>query len=126
MCSITAVSIGMQLSSVYSGCMIGNHGYEVILDAYVKGLRNFDVASAYAAMREEVRREGEEGGGEGREDKERKRQCTSDDLLPQATNPNLPHDSRSCLEEYVRMGYCPMESDSNSVSLTLSYAFDDW
>ena len=85
MCSITAVSIGMQLSSVYSGCMIGNHGYEVILDAYVKGLRNFDVASAYAAMREEVRREGEEGGeeggGEGREDKERKRQCTSDDLL---------------------------------------------
>ncbi|KAL5496212.1 hypothetical protein EMCRGX_G012453 [Ephydatia muelleri] len=84
------------IANVYSGCMIGNHGYEVILDAYVKGLRNFDVASAYAAMREE------------------------------ATNPNLPHDSRSCLEEYVRMGYCPMESDSNSVSLTLSYAFDDW
>ena len=34
--------------------MIGNHGYEVILDAYVKGLRNFDVASAYAAMKDEV------------------------------------------------------------------------
>lgn len=44
----------------------------------------------------------------------------------QATNPNLPHDSRSCLEDYIQMGYCPMESDSESVSLTLSYAFDDW
>ena len=59
----------MQLSSVYSGCMIGNHGYEVILDAYVKDLQNFDVSSAYAAMREEVRREGWVGGrvGGGRE-----------------------------------------------------------
>ena len=44
----------------------------------------------------------------------------------QATNPNLPHDSRSCLEDYIQLGYCPMESDSESVSLTLSYAFDDW
>lgn len=84
------------IANVYSGCMIANHGYEVILDAYVKGLENFDVASAYAAMKEE------------------------------ATNPNLPHDSRSCLNKYVTLGYCPMESDSDSVSLTLSYAFDDW
>lgn len=36
--------------SVFSGCMIGNHGYQVILDAYVKGIRAFDTQAALVAM----------------------------------------------------------------------------
>ena len=34
--------------------MIGNHGYQIVLDNYVKGLRDFDVTAAYEGMREEV------------------------------------------------------------------------
>lgn len=34
--------------------MIGNHGYQIILDNYVKSLRDFDVTAAYEGMREEV------------------------------------------------------------------------
>jgi hypothetical protein len=40
---------------VYGGSMIGNHGYEVILDGYVKGIVSNDLATvAYEAMKEEV------------------------------------------------------------------------
>ena len=40
---------------MYSGCMIGNHGYEVILDGFVKGIVSNDLATvAYEAMKEEV------------------------------------------------------------------------
>jgi putative alpha-1,2-mannosidase len=35
--------------NAYSGCMNGNPAVAVIADAYAKGLRNFDVARAYAA-----------------------------------------------------------------------------
>ena len=41
-------------SVVFSGCMIGNHGYQVILDAYVKGIRAFDSQTALLAMLQEV------------------------------------------------------------------------
>ena len=34
-----------------SGAMIGNHAAPVILDAYMKGLRDFDVEKAYAGMK---------------------------------------------------------------------------
>ncbi len=34
-----------------SGAMIGNHSTAVIVDAYMKGLRDFDVEKAYAGMR---------------------------------------------------------------------------
>ena len=34
-----------------SGAMIGNHSTSVIVDAYMKGLRGFDVEKAYAGMR---------------------------------------------------------------------------
>ena len=45
----------LQSDAVYSGCMIGNHGYEVILDGYVKGIVPNNLAAlAYEAMKEEV------------------------------------------------------------------------
>ena len=40
--------------SVFSGCMIGNHGYQVILDAYMKGIQAFDTQAALLAMYQEV------------------------------------------------------------------------
>jgi predicted alpha-1,2-mannosidase len=84
------------IANVYAQSMIGNHGYQVILDAYVKGVRDFDVNEALQAMFEE------------------------------ATNPHMKHVARGCLDEYVSLGYCPQESSGTSVSLTLAYAFDDW
>ncbi|CAM4075956.1 alpha-1,2-mannosidase, putative [Pedobacter westerhofensis] len=37
-----------ELLNAYSGCMFGNPAVSVITDAYAKGIRNFDVAKAYA------------------------------------------------------------------------------
>ncbi|MEO6721609.1 MAG: GH92 family glycosyl hydrolase, partial [Ferruginibacter sp.] len=36
-----------ELLNAYSGCMIGNPAIPVIADAYVKGIRNFNVSKAY-------------------------------------------------------------------------------
>lgn len=40
-----------ELAGNYTGCMIGYHSIPVICDAYVKGIRNFDVEEAYEAMK---------------------------------------------------------------------------
>lgn len=39
-----------ELSSCETDCMIGNHSISVILDAYQKGIRDFDVSLAWKAM----------------------------------------------------------------------------
>ena len=35
-----------------SHCMIGNHAIPIITEAYLKGIRDFDVEKAYEAMKE--------------------------------------------------------------------------
>ncbi|MFZ4399902.1 MAG: GH92 family glycosyl hydrolase, partial [Bacteroidales bacterium] len=40
-----------ELSGNETGCMIGYHAVPVIVDAYMKGLRDFDVEKAYTAMK---------------------------------------------------------------------------
>ncbi len=40
-----------ELSGNETGCMIGYHAVPVIVDAYMKGLRDFDVEKAYSAMK---------------------------------------------------------------------------
>ena len=42
----------------YSGSMIGHHSLPVILDAYKKGIRNYDVKLAYKAMLNQVNHDG--------------------------------------------------------------------
>ena len=42
----------------YSGSMIGHHSLPVILDAYNKGIRNYDVKLAYKAMLNQVEHDG--------------------------------------------------------------------
>ena len=89
----------------YSRVMIGNHATGVILDAYVKGLRGFDVDKAYAAMR---------------------KSATQD-------NPNIASSflcgylNLGTPPEYIALGYVPQECDpTQSVSMTLEYAYNDW
>ena len=41
-----------EIMNAYSGCMDGDPGISVILDAYAKGIRNFDIEKAYAACQQ--------------------------------------------------------------------------
>ena len=78
------------LSANYTGCMIGYHAIPVIADAYLKGIRNYDVDKAFKAM---------------------KHSATRDKLG---------------LDTYKNFGFIPVEKESESVSKTLEYAYDDW
>lgn len=79
-----------ELSGNYTGCMIGYHAIPVIVDAYVKGIRDFDAPRALRAM------------------------------LHSAEQNHLG------LEAYQKQGYISSEDESESVSKTLEYAYDDW
>lgn len=78
------------LSACYTGCMIGYHAVPVIADAYLKGIKDYDVNLAFEAM---------------------KHSAMQDKLG---------------LESYKEIGYIPVEMESESVSKTLEYAYDDW
>ena len=78
------------LSACYTGCMIGYHAVPVIADAYLKGIKNYDVEKAFKAM---------------------KHSATRDKLG---------------LDSYKNFGFIPVEKESESVSKTLEYAYDDW
>jgi predicted alpha-1,2-mannosidase len=79
-----------ELSANETNCMIAYHSVPVIVDAWMKGLTNFDTATAYEAM-------------------------VSDAM----------QNDRG-LEAYKKYGYIPAESEGESVSKTLEYAYDDW
>ncbi|MGB1102074.1 MAG: GH92 family glycosyl hydrolase [Crocinitomicaceae bacterium] len=79
-----------ELSANYTGCMIGYHAIPVIVDAYVKEIREFDTELALKAM------------------------CHSADQ------------NHLGLGAYKKRGYISSEDESESVSKTLEYAYDDW
>ena len=78
------------LAANYTGCMIGYHAVPVIADAYLKGIRDYDVATAFEAMQHSATRD------------------------------------KLGLESYKSYGFIPVENESESVSKTLEYAYDDW
>lgn len=78
--------------------MIATHGDSVIADAYVKGIRDFDAAKAYGALRKDATEKG--GGG---------------------------FEARSGIEDYSKLGYVPYDHGvRESVACTLEYAYDDF
>jgi len=83
----------------YSGVMVAEHEIALIVGAYQKGIRNFDVEKAYEAMRKMVMEQGIAHGCGGF-----------------AGNENL--------KVYMDLGYVPFEE--GPVSNTLEYAYDDW
>jgi len=92
----------------YTCAMIGDHCISALTDAYVKGVRNFDVETAYKAMCQNAfktasKKDYKEGKG------------------------------RRALKSYLKYGYIPLEdpvSDAyhthEQVSRTLEYAYDDY
>jgi predicted alpha-1,2-mannosidase len=79
-----------ELNSNYTKCMIGYHAVPVIVDAYVKGIRNFDTDLALEAM-----------------------------LFSSEHN-------QLGLEHYKKRGFISSSDESESISKTLEYAYDDW
>ncbi len=78
--------------------MIGTHGDSVVADAYLKGIRDYDVAKAYAALH----KDGTEKG-------------------------TPPFQARSGIEDYIKLGYVPYDHGVHeSVACTLEYAYDDF
>ena len=93
----------------YTSEMVGDHADGVIADAYMKGIRNFDVPAAYRLMRHNAFdqpatfAEYQEGHG------------------------------RRALDDYMKLGYIPLENPvaeafhkQEQVSRTLEYAYDDF
>ncbi|NBP25671.1 MAG: glycoside hydrolase family 92 protein, partial [Proteobacteria bacterium] len=79
-------------------CMIGSHSDSIFADAWVKGIRSFDLQEAYAATRKNAF-ENDAWGWAGRDH----------------------------LDDYIRLGYMPADLRKEAAtSCTLEYAYDDY
>lgn len=93
----------------YTAAMIGDHCISIISDAYVKGIRGFDIEKAYEGMR--------------------KNAFDSPDNEDDYKNGM----GRRALPSYLKYGYIPLEDSvpeafhtCEQVSRTLEYAYDDF
>ncbi len=93
----------------YTAAMIGDHCIAAIGDAYVKGVRNFDIATAYRYMRKNAFES------------------------PSDSADYKNGMGRRALTSYLKYGYIPLEDSvkeafhqREQVSRTLEYAFDDF
>ena len=93
----------------YTAAMIGDHLISVIGDAYIKGIRNFDVEKAYEAMRKNAFE------------------------TPESYEEYQNGMGRRALTSYLKYGYIPLEDSvleafhkGEQVSRTLEYAYDDF
>jgi len=86
--------------NVYGQGMVGDHLIPIIVDAYMKGYRDYDVDYIYKMMRTKALE------------------------LPQ---PPVPVDAaRSGLKYYMELGYMPADRVTESVPKTMESAYDDW
>ena len=94
----------------YTNIMIGTHADAVIADAYMKGLRNYDVQLAYEAMRKDamVPPDGDTFRRYGDRDRW------------------TAFQARAGASYYHTIGYVPDDKTAESLSRTLEYAYDDW
>jgi predicted alpha-1,2-mannosidase len=81
----------------YSDCMIGNNSASIVADAYLKGIRGYDINTLYKALLHGANNEG-----------------------PNATG-------RRGVEYYNKLGYVPIDVKiGESTARTLEYAYDDF
>jgi len=94
----------------YTGIMIGSHSDSVIAEAWVKGIRSFDLDLAYQAVYKNamVPPEGDE------------QKRWADRALWTSV------ESRGGLSWYQKLGYVPLDKTDESVSRTLEFAYDDF
>ncbi|HLK57244.1 MAG TPA: glycoside hydrolase family 92 protein, partial [Chthonomonadaceae bacterium] len=82
----------------YRACMVGSHVDAVIADGVMRGVRNFDVETAYAGMRKHAFEPGDAAGSYG----------------------------RIGIADYLEKGYVPADRHHESVARSLDYAYDDF
>lgn len=84
-------------SPAYADCMIGNNSASVVADAYIKGMRGYDINTLWDAVKHGANNEG-----------------------PQATG-------RRGVKYYNELGYVPYDVKINeNAARTLEYAYDDF
>ncbi len=93
----------------YTSEMIGDHCASIIADAYLKGIRNFDVEKAYKALRKNAFEQ------------------------PSTYQEYKDGKGRRALWSYQKYGYIPLEDSvseafhkEEQISRTLEYAYDDY
>ena len=80
-------------------CMIGNNSASVVADAYIKGLKNYDIETLWQAV--------VHGANE--------------------SHPTISSTGRKGYEYYNALGYVPYDVNINeSAARTLEYAYNDW
>ncbi len=88
-----------QFGNSYTNDMIGDHPVAAIVDAYKKGISDFDVKKAYESVRKNATE------------------------IPPADHRSR---GRAGLNYYLEFGYLPYDKVRESVSRTLEYAYNDW
>lgn len=86
--------------NIFGEAMVGDHLIPIIVDAYMKGYRDYDVNFLYEAMRIKA--------------------------LEEPKPPIPAYAGRSGLRDYIALGYAPYDKVTQSVPNTLDLAYDDW
>ena len=94
----------------YTNIMVGTHADAVIADAFMKGIRNYDTALAYEAVRKNAMVP---------PDCDTQRRYGDRDRW-------TAYEARAGASYYHSLGYIPDDRTAESVSRTLEYAYDDW
>ncbi len=80
-------------------CMVGNNSASVVADAWVKGIRGYDIEKLWEAVKHGAH----------------------------AVHPTISSSGRLGWEKYNELGYVPCDIGINeSAARTLEYAYDDW
>lgn len=83
----------------HRGCMVGNNSASVVADAYVKGIRGYDIETLWEALK----------------------------YGANAVHPYVSSTGRLGWDWYNRLGYVPSDVGINeSAARTLEYAYNDW
>lgn len=83
----------------HRGCMVGNNTASVVADAYLSGLRGYDIDALWEALKAGAN----------------------------SVHPQVKSSGRWGFEHYNELGYVPCDIGINeSAARTLEYAYDDW
>ena len=94
-----------ELAGNYTGTMIGYHAVPVVVDAYMKGYRDFDVNEAYKACLRVAEYD------------------TTGIKCPPLVLPHLMPQAKYWKN---KIGYVPCDKDNEAVAKALEYAYNDW
>lgn len=83
----------------HRGCMIGNNSASIVADAYLKGLRGYDIETLWEALKHGAN----------------------------AVHPEVSSTGREGFDYYNKLGYVPYDVKINeNTARTLEYAYADW